>query len=113
MDKNEIIIFSGIGMALIWLLACVIIEEKKRRNVIIAGVVIDIVLFLICRKCDFLLAGILGGFIFGLLPLSPAKYKNAVMEFHGVRNLVKIFIIFYVMILMAVGIAYPEVHFTF
>ncbi len=113
MDKTEIIICAGIGAAVIWLITCVVIKEKKRKYIIIAGLIIDIILFMISRKYDFLLTGIIGGIVIGVIPFYPEKYRTAVSEMKGVGNLVIICIILSVMILMFVSIANPELSIAF
>lgn len=113
MDRTEIIIAAGIGAALIWLVTYVIMEGKRRKYVVIAGLVIDMALFIICKKCDLLLVGIAGGFVVGLIPFYPEKYKRAVGEVKGTWNFVAVCIIFCVMIFMAIGIANPELTIAF
>ncbi len=113
MDRSEIIIYAGIGMAVIWLITCVIIEGKRRTYVITAGLIIDIILFLISRRFDFLLIGILGGVVIGVIPFYPIKYKTAISEMNGVGNFVVACIILCVMILMVMSIAKPELSIAF
>lgn len=110
MERVEIILWAGIIAASIWLCACVVIEGKRRKNVILTGVIIDLVLFLICRNCEMLLIGVLGGIICGLTGFgySRWKYETAVREMKGVKNLVIACIIFFVMIFMTMAIAWPN-----
>ncbi len=113
MDREEIIIYTGIGTAVIWLITCVIMEGKGRKYAVMAGLIIDIILFLISPKYDFLLVGILGGVAIGVIPFYPIRYKTAVSEMKGVGNFVVVCIIFCIMILMTVSIANPELSITF
>lgn len=113
MDRSEIIIYTGIGVAIIWLITCVIIEGKGRMYVIAAGLIIDIILFLISKRCDFLLVGILGGVAIGVIPFYPIKYKTAISEMNGVGNFVVVCIIVCVMILMVISIAKPGLSIAF
>lgn len=113
MGKNEIILLVGIIIALIWLMACILIEGKGRKYVIMIGIVVDVVLFIVCRNWGMLLFGVIGGLLCGLVPgfgSSRWKYENAVREMKGVRNWVVVSIIFFVMIFMTMAIAYPEVR---
>lgn len=109
MENNMIIILAGIIIAMIWIM-CVVIGEKNRKYIIIAGIIIDVVLFLICRNCGLFLIGVVGGLLCGSVPNfgSLRKYETAVHEMKGVKNWVIVSIIFFVMIFMAVGIAYPD-----
>ncbi len=113
MDRTEIIICTGIGVAVIWLITCVIIEGKGRKYVIMAGLIIDIILFLICRNLDFLLAGVLGGVAMGVIPIYPIKYQTAISEVKGVGNFIVVCIIFCTMILLSVSIANPGLSIVF
>ncbi len=113
MDRTEIIIAAGIGAALIWLITYVIMEGKKRKYVVTAGLIIDMALFIICKKCDLLLVGIAGGFVVGLIPFYPEKYERAVRETKGTWNFVAVSIIVCVMIFMTIGIANPEIVIDF
>ena len=113
MDRTEIIICAGIGMAVIWLITCVAIGEKKRKYVVLAGLVIDIILFLISRNLEFLLVGIIGGVLIGVIPLYPIKYQEAVSEMKGAGNFIVVCIIFCTMIFMSVSIASPGLSIAF
>lgn len=114
MDRTEVILLAGMIAALIWLGACVIIEGKNRKYVIMIGVIIDVVLFLICQNCKMLFMGVLGGLFCGLTGFGVGGYKyvTAVQEMKGVKNLVIACIIFFVMITMtmAIVIAYPNLR---
>lgn len=110
MDKSEIILITGIIIPVVWLFFCVFLEGKKRKRAITVGIVLDIILFIICRNSQMLLIGIIGGLVFGLAPGlagSVRKYKNAVHEMKGIKNFVVVSMIFFVMIFMAIAIAYP------
>ena len=115
MERAEVMLLVGIIVALIWLGACVIIEGKNRKYVIMTGVIIDIVLFLICRSWEMLCIGVFGGVfcaLFGFL-YSTRKYESAVGEMKGVKNLVVALVIFFVMVFMTMSIAYPELKVSF
>lgn len=107
MERAEVILIVGIIVALIWLGACVIIEGKNRKHVIMTGVIIDIVLFLICRNWEMLCIGIVGGIL--CTPLcffySTRKFETAVREMKGVKNLMIALVIFCVMVFMTMSIA--------
>lgn len=107
---NEPIFFAGLIIALIWLGACVIIEGKNRKYVILTGAMIDIVLFIICKNYQMLLISMLGGLVCGLSGLGGHKYTTAVHEFNGVKNLVIVLMIFFVMLFMTMAIAYPNLE---
>lgn len=111
MKKNDLILFAGIIAALIWLALCIFIEGKNRKYVIISGIVIDVVLFVICKNHEMLLIALLGGLACGLVPQlsSVRKYKIAVHEMNGVKNWLVVSIIFFVMIFMTMSIAFPEI----
>ena len=112
MEKPEIIILAGIVVGLIWLFFCAIIDGKKRNRVFGIGIIIDILLFAICRKADLLLVGLVGGGLLGLFPncfLPHHKYKTAVRELGGKKNVALAITIFMVMVFMTLGIAHPDV----
>lgn len=114
MDKTEIILLTGIIISLIWLGVYTVIQDRNRKKVIIAGIIIDVILFIICRSCSFLLVGILGGILGGLGFGWPIyKYQRAVNEMNGIKNLVIAFIIFFVMIFMTISIVFPEAKIDF
>lgn len=108
MERSEIIFIIGIVLAVIWMLFCVLVEGKKRTYVILAGVVIDIILFAICQNAELLLAGLLGGLACGLIPflISGRKYRMAVDEMCGKKNLTIVTVIFFVMVFMLIAIAF-------
>lgn len=110
MERSDVILLAGTIAGLIWMGACVIIEGKNRKYVIIAGAMIDIVLLVICRNCGMLFIGVLGGLFCGLFGFfySARKYETAVREMKGVKNWVIVCIIFFVMLCMTMSIAYPE-----
>lgn len=116
MEKSKTLLLAGIIVALIWLGMCMIIEGKKRKYVIIAGCIMDLVLFLICKNGGMLFFGVLGGLLVGLVPGlggSLEKYNIAIKELNGVGNFVIVMIIFCSMILMSATIAYPQLKFKF
>ena len=108
MERSEIIFIIGIVLAVIWMLFCVLVEGKKRTYVILAGVVIDIILFAICQNAELLLAGLLGGLACGLIPflISGRKYRMAVDEMCGKKNWTIVSVIFFVMVFMLIAIAF-------
>ncbi len=112
MSKTDVIIISGIVMACIWLMIYILIEDDKKRKVIIAvGVIIDIILYIIGRNTGFLLYGIVGGILFSFVPArSRKKYSDAIKEAKGFKNYMIVFVIFTVMIFMIASIAYPGVE---
>jgi len=107
MEQGKLIFIIGIVIVVIWMLLCVLMEGNKRTYVILAGAVMDITLFAICRSAELLLAGLLGGLACGWIPflISGRKYKMAVDEMHGKKNWTIISVIFFVMIFMWSGIA--------
>ena len=108
MERSEIIFIIGIVIAIIWMLLCILMEGKRRTYVILAGAVVDIILFAICRSADMLLVGLLGGLACGLIPflISGRKYRMAVEEMHGKKNLTIVTVIFFVMVFMLISIAF-------
>lgn len=80
MERSEIILLVGILAGVIWMGTCVLIEGKNRKHVIMIGVIIDIVLFVICRNFGMLLVGVLGGLFCGFFGFfySVSKYETAV-----------------------------------
>ena len=113
MEKREIILIVGIVIASIWLLLCTIMEGKNRKYVIIAGIIIDLVLFIVCRNLEMLLIGLVGGILCGLIPINPGKYETAVRELKGIKNLVLVCVIFCVMLFMVMAIAWPGLKVDF
>lgn len=108
-NLTDIILIGGIIVAAIWLFVCLFLEGKKRKYVIRAGILIDLVLLIICRNGQMLCVGVLGGLFCGLIPfVSTRKYEMAVQEMKGVRNWVVVSVIFCVMLFMVVAIAYPH-----
>lgn len=108
MDKIEIILLAGIITALIWLGACIVIEGKNRKYIIMIGIMADIVLFIICKNCKMLFSGLLGGLLCGFVPGfggSLRKYETAVREMKGVSNWAVVSVIFFVMVFMTIAIA--------
>ncbi len=114
MEKQDIIIIGGIILACIWLMTYIIIEDDKKRRVILAvGAVMDIILYFIGKNTELLLVGIIGGFIFSFLPAgSKRKRDNAIKETKGFFNYMLVFVIFTVMIFMLAAIACPGVEFS-
>ncbi len=111
MSKVDIILIGGIVFACIWLMTYIIIEDDKKRRIILAvGAVMDIILYFIGKNSEFLLVGIIGGIIFSFVPAgSKRKRDNAIKESKGFINYMAITVIFFVMILMFASIAYPGV----
>ena len=112
MNKEDIIVIGGIVIACIWLMLYILIEDiNKRKIILLVGVIIDVILFLIGKNIGFLLAGIIGGIIFSFIPArSMQKHKNAINEAKGIKNFMAIVVVFFVMILMFMSIAYPNVE---
>lgn len=111
MSKTNVILLSGIILACIWLMVYILITDKRKRGrILIIGAVIDTVLYFICKNSDFLLAGIVGGLIIGLVPwfVTGRKYSIARDETGGTKNLAIITVIFVTMIFMFVALAYPD-----
>ncbi len=112
-NLTDVILVSGIIIAAIWLLVCLFLEGKNRKYVIMAGILIDLVLLIICRNGQMLCVGVLGGLFCGLIPfVSTRKYEMAVQEMKGVKNWVVVSVIFCVMVFMVVAIAYPHIRFV-
>lgn len=112
-NLTDVILMGGIIVAAIWLFFCLFLEGKKRKYVIRAGILIDLVLLIICRNGQMLCVGVLGGLFFGLIPfVSTRKYEMAVQEMKGVKNWVVVSVIFCVMLFMVVAIAYPHIRFV-
>lgn len=112
MDKTDIILVGGIILAIIWLMTYIILEdEKKRRIVLVVGAIIDFILYLIGQNTEFLLVGLIGGIICSFLPLRGVRKRdNAIRETRGFANYMLVFVIFIIMILMFAAIAYPGVE---
>ncbi|MBE5933208.1 MAG: hypothetical protein E7263_07295 [Lachnospiraceae bacterium] len=112
MDKQDIILIGGIIVACIWLVTYILFDNVKIRRVILAiGCVIDIILFFIGKNADFLLAGIIGGAIVSFIPGRTIRQReNAIKESKGFLNYLLVCIVFTVMILMLVPIAFPGVE---
>ena len=111
MDRSGVILISGIVLASVWLISYIIFEDKKKKNIaLIVGVVLDVILYFICKESEFLLVGIIGGLIIGLIPGlgSIRKRKIALKETGGVRNFTILMVIFVTMIFMSAAIAYPD-----
>ncbi len=107
MGKNEIILLVGIIIALIWLMACILIEGKGRKYIIIIGIVLAVVLFIVCRNWGMLLFGVIGGLLCGLVPGFAAAGGNMRMQSDERRQeLGGSFHYFFVMIFMTMVIAY-------
>lgn len=116
MDNRQIMLLAGIIIASFWLILCVFMEGKKRRYVIMTGILLDLVLFLICKNVEMFLIGVVGGLVCGLVPGfggSLWKYDTAVRELNGVKNWVLVSVILFVMFFMVISIAYPEVKVNF
>ena len=113
MDKTEIILLAGIIIALIWL--GLLIKSDKRKYVILIGIMIDIVLFIICKNWKLLFIGGVGGLACGLIPNLGKRrnYEIAVQEMKGVKNWLVVSIIFFIMIFMTIAIAYPGLNVEF
>lgn len=116
MDKREIMLLTGIIIASFWLFLCVIMEGRKRRYVILAGILADFVLFSLCRNVEMFLIGVAGGLICGLVPGfggSLRKYDTAVRELNGRKNWVMVSVILFIMFFMVISVAYPEIKVDF
>ncbi len=114
MSKTDIILISGIIIACIWLMTYIIIEDDKKRRIILAvGAIMDIILYFIGKNSEFLLVGIIGGIIFSFVPAgSKRKRDNAIKETKGFFNYMLVFVVFTVMIFMIAAIAFPGVEFS-
>ncbi|MBQ9936114.1 MAG: hypothetical protein IJO70_09725 [Lachnospiraceae bacterium] len=112
MEKKDIIIMGGIILACIWLMTYIIVEDDKKRKVILAiGCVIDIILYFIGKNTDFLLVGIIGGSIVSFIPGRTIRQReNAIKETKGFFNYLLVCIVFTVMIFMIASIACPGVE---
>lgn len=113
MSKTDVILLSGIILACIWLMVYILIADKRKRGrILIIGALTDIVLYLICKNSDFLLVGIAGGLIIGLIPwfVNSRKYSIARDETGGTKNLAIVTVIFVIMIFMFAALAYPDVE---
>lgn len=112
MDKQDIILICGIVIACIWLMTYIIIEDDKKRIVILAvGAVMDIILYFVGKNTEFLFVGIIGGIIFSFVPTgSKRKRDNAIKETKGFFNYMLVFVVFTVMIFMLAAIAFPGVE---
>lgn len=110
MDKSEIIFLIGIIIALVWLGLCILIGDKKRKYTIIIGIIIDVILFIICKSYKMLLIGILGGLVFSLIPnfINRRKYDIAINLMNDKKSFVIVSIIFFVMVFMVLGITFLE-----
>lgn len=113
MERMQAIFLIGIIIGLIWMLLCVIIEGKNRKYVIMAGIIIDLILFIVCRNLEMLLIGLVGGLLCGFIPINPRKYETAVEEMKGVKNWVVVSVIFFIMIFMVMAIAWPGIKVDF
>ena len=116
MKKEEIILIIGIILCLIWLGSLIFAEGKKRKNVLIAGIIIDIILIVVSRNLSMLLVGLFGGLACGLIPnfgRSIRKYDIAVKEMKSVKNWTVASVIFFIMIFMIMAISYPELEVDF
>ncbi len=112
MDRTDIILIGGIIIACIWLMTYILFEDKKKKNIaLIVGAVMDIILYFISKNSEILLIGVLGGILFGAVPWlgDTRKYKRALKETGGNKNLAVVMVIFFVMIFMFATIAYPDV----
>ncbi len=112
MNKEDIIVIGGIVIACIWLMLYILIEDSKKRMIILSvGAMVDVILFFVGKNIGFLLAGIIGGIVFSFVPArSIQKHKNAINEAKGIKNFMAILVVFFVMILMFISIAYPNVE---
>lgn len=61
MEAKDIIFISGIVVACIWLMVSILCDGKARTYVNLFGVLVDVILFMICQKVDFLAVGVIGG----------------------------------------------------
>lgn len=112
MKKEEIMLIIGIVLVLMWLGFVILTKDEKRKNVIIIGILIDIILIFISRNFYMLLIGLIGGLLCGLIPnfgKSVRKYNMAVKEMNGVKNWLIVSIIFFVMMFMMFSIIYPNI----
>lgn len=92
---------------------CVFLEGRKRKYILLAGIIIDLVLFIVCRNLEMLLIGLVGGILCGIVPIEPRKYETAIHEMKGIKNLLLVSIIFFIMIFMVFAIAYPGLKIQF
>lgn len=110
MEAKDIIFISGIVVACIWLMVSILCDGKARTYVNLFGVLVDVILFMICQKVDFLAVGVIGGLICGIFPIMRRhKYQKAVEEFQGVWKWTIVSVIFFVMIFMVMALANPNV----
>ena len=61
----EPIFYAGIIISLTWMIATLIVKEKKRKILMILGVVACLVLLLYTRQWKLFVYGIIGGLLFG------------------------------------------------
>ena len=61
----EPLFYAGIIISLTWMIATLIVKEKKRKILMILGVVACLVLLLYTRQWKLFVYGIIGGLLFG------------------------------------------------
>lgn len=114
MEKADIILISGIVLAGIFLLVCVLLKPKNRKYAYLAGGMIDLLLLAYTGNSAMFFAGAAGGIIVGLFScsLNVRKYRDAVRELGSVGDYIIACTIFCTMIFMTMAAAGPDVTFT-
>ncbi len=112
MEKTDIILAGGIVLACIFLGLCVLLKPKNRKYVYIVGVIVNLLMYVHCRNNEFLLCGIAGGLIIGLIPIfgNKRKYNIALGELGGKGNLTIACILFCTTIFMTIAVAFPWIE---
>lgn len=103
------VLVGGIILSCIWLLATLIVQQKKRKVLMIIGVIADFILLIYTFQWKPFVYGILGGAFAGTIGIG---YKqDELLGLHkqmGVVQTMIIFAIVFVMIFMSMALAAPD-----
>ena len=78
----EPIFYAGIIISLTWMIATLIVKEKKRKILMILGVVACLVLLLYTRQWKLFVYGIIGGLLFGSVGIGYRQDKLRELRLH-------------------------------
>lgn len=103
------VLVAGIILSCIWLLATLIVKQKKRKILLIIGVAASFILLLYTLQWKPLVYGIFGGVFVGAIGIGYKQDK--LLELHkqmGVVQTMIISIIAFVLFFMSMALAAPD-----
>ncbi|MBO5450364.1 MAG: hypothetical protein J6A11_02345 [Lachnospiraceae bacterium] len=107
----EPIFYAGIIISLTWMIATLIVKEKKRKILMTLGVVACLVLLLYTRQWKLFEYGIIGGLLFGSVGIGYRQDKlRELQKENGIVQTMMIWVIALVLFLMFLAVSTPDMN---